>query len=404
MWKHGLASGMVSWNSNVPLDDETGYVDETYFDSENGYSSCYVMTDLTKHKDKWMVDSRCTNHLSPYLDDFVSKEDHERNCKTANGKIMSIYGPGTVLLKHNNGEHHKTLVFTGVYYAPHVSHHLLAVTTLTKQGFTCMIGDKTQIWDKTGNLVITTEQLNSSDSLHWFLLSPMQPDSKASSIQRNSNYLLWHGHIGHCSHNAHHHAFNHVSGIPKLDIPPTLRSCCRCSLGKATEQPFPPSITRGTQPLGLVYTDLCEFPVHSRTKHVWIMTFLDDFSGYGSIVCLKRKLDAATAFCNWFVWTKKACGYKLLELCLDHGGEYISSDLWNFLSKNGVEHQMTVPHTPQQNGRAEHFNRTLLEKSEAMQQHACLPPFFWQDAVETSSHIYNRQPIRHHCYGFSPLS
>jgi hypothetical protein len=29
-----------------------------------------------------------------------------------------------------------------------------------------------------------------------------------------------------------------------------------------------------------------------------------------------------------------------------------------------------------------------------MCQHACLPPSFWQDAVETSLHIYNRQPMR----------
>ena len=124
------------------------------------------------------------------------------------------------------------------------------------------------------------------------------------------------------------------------------------------------------------------------------MTFLDDFSGYSSIVCLKRKSDAATTFRNWFVWAEKASGNKLLTLRSDRGGEYISSDLRNFLSDNGVEHQMTVPHTPQQNGRAERFNRTLLEKSEAMRQHACLPPFFWQDAVETSLHINNRQPIQ----------
>jgi hypothetical protein len=29
-----------------------------------------------------------------------------------------------------------------------------------------------------------------------------------------------------------------------------------------------------------------------------------------------------------------------------------------------------------------------------MRQHTCLPPSFWQDAVETSLHIYNRQPMR----------
>ena len=71
----------------------------------------------------------------------------------------------------------------------------------------------------------------------------------------------------------------------------------------------------------------------------------------------------------------------------------MSSALWNFLSENGIEHQKTVPHTPQQNGRAERFNHTLLDKSEAMQQHACLLPTFWQDAIETSLHIYNQQPM-----------
>ena len=59
-------------------------------------------------------------------------------------------------------------------------------------------------------------------------------------------------------------------------------------------------------------------------------------------------------------------------------------------------HQMLVPHTPQQNGCAKRFNRTLLEKAEAIHQHACLPCSFWQDAVETALHIYNRQPMCHH--------
>ena len=67
-----------------------------------------------------------------------------------------------------------------------------------------------------------------------------------------------------------------------------------------------------------------------------------------------------------------------------------------FFASRGISHQRTVPHTPQQNGRAERFNQTLLEKAEAMRHHACLPNIFWQDAVETALHIYNRQPMRRH--------
>ena len=87
-----------------------------------------------------------------------------------------------------------------------------------------------------------------------------------------------------------------------------------------------------------------------------MMTFLDAFLGYGSITCLKKKSDADTAFRNWFAWAEKSSGNKLLKLHSDCGGEYMSSALWNFLSENGIKHQVTVPHTPQQNGRAERFN------------------------------------------------
>ena len=173
------------------------------------------MTDSVNDQDKWMVDSGCTEHLLPYLDNFVSKED--------------------------------------------------------------------------------------------------------------CTYLLWHGRVEHCFWNTLQHATTHVSGLPKLQIlnnpQPQYGRWMAFPLEKAIQWPFPPLYTRG---------------------------------------------------------------------------EYLSSDLRTFLSKNGIKHQMTVPHIPQQNGKAEHFNCTLLEKSKVMWQHAYLLPFFWQDAVETSLHIYNRQPICHH--------
>ena len=94
-------------------------------------------------------------------------------------------------------------------------------------------------------------------------------------------------------------------------------------------------------------------------------------------------------------WAETQTGYRLRSIRSDRGGEYINQSLKMFLLSRGIEHQTSVPRTPQQNGQAERFNRTILEKSEAMRQHACLPPSFWQDAVETALHIYNRQPMRH---------
>jgi hypothetical protein len=124
-----------------------------------------------------------------------------------------------------------------------------------------------------------------------------------------------------------------------------------------------------------------------------MITFIDDASGFSALHFLRSKADAVTALQNLITWAEAQTGYRLRSIRSDRGGEYINQSLRTFLSSGGIEHQISVPHTPQQNGRAEHFNRTILEKSEAMRQHACLPPSFWQDTVETSLHIYNRQPM-----------
>src|SRR5882762_10090358 len=55
---------------------------------------------------------------------------------------------------------------------------------------------------------------------------------------------------------------------------------------------------------------------------------------------------------------------------------------------------LTMPHSPQQNGRAERFNRTIMEKGTSMLHHAGLSLGFWQVAVEAAVHIYNHTPSR----------
>ena len=124
-----------------------------------------------------------------------------------------------------------------------------------------------------------------------------------------------------------------------------------------------------------------------------MITFIDDALGFAALHFLRSKADAVTALQDLVSWAEAQTGYCLRSIHSDRGGEYINQSLKMFLSSRGIEHQTSVPCTPQQNGQAEHFNRTILEKSEAMHQHACLPPSFWQDAVETALHIYNRQPM-----------
>ncbi len=46
------------------------------------------------------------------------------------------------------------------------------------------------------------------------------------------------------------------------------------------------------------------------------------------------------------------------KLRTDNGGEYVSKDFDNYFTSKGVEHQLTIPHSPQQYTVAERLNCT----------------------------------------------
>lgn len=62
------------------------------------------------------------------------------------------------------------------------------------------------------------------------------------------------------------------------------------------------------------------------------------------------------------------------------------------LKAQGIHREMTVPHTPQQNGVAERKNRTLVEAARTMLSHAKLPNVYWAEAVATAAYIQNQLP------------
>ena len=69
-----------------------------------------------------------------------------------------------------------------------------------------------------------------------------------------------------------------------------------------------------------------------------------------------------------------------------------------YLTENGIEHQMSMPDSPQQNGRAERFQQTIINGAEAMRHHAGLSNGFWIYAVKAKLHTYNVTPINHADY------
>jgi transposase InsO family protein len=156
--------------------------------------------------------------------------------------------------------------------------------------------------------------------------------------------------------------------------------------------PFPLSNNHTNKPLELVHTDVHYVGTQSQTGYLYWITFINDAAWFYTVIPIKTKSEAFSAFKRYKAFAKNLLGRKIKVLRDDKGGEYMSEAFKNFTDECGIVWQHTVPNRPQQNGVAEHANRTLAEGVTAMLNDSGLPKGFWEYCLGTFIHTWNRCP------------
>jgi hypothetical protein len=108
---------------------------------------------------------------------------------------------------------------------------------------------------------------------------------------------------------------------------------------------------------------------------------------------LKSKDQAIDAIHQFLKMVQTQHKTQVLKFMSDGGGEYQSKAFHRMLADQGIELLLSPPCTPQVNGRAKHFMRTLTEKADAMRHTSGTPDSWWEFAVEHAVHVYNRTPL-----------
>ena len=105
-------------------------------------------------------------------------------------------------------------------------------------------------------------------------------------------------------------------------------------------------------------------------------------------------MEVFTHFQKWKAQVEKSIGREVKTLRSDNGGEYISKEFTSYLTIEGIKHEQTPPHTPQQNDVAERLNCTLIEGVRSMLADSKLPHRFWVEGLSTMVYLQNRSPTR----------
>lgn len=189
-------------------------------------------------------------------------------------------------------------------------------------------------------------------------------------------YDIMHRCFAHPSDEVLHKAVTHCKGFPtdKVRFPREAPICPACIGGKMTSRPFPANKhVRAIRPFERMHSDLKEFPIRSYHKNKWFLSGIDEFTSWAWVVPIDSKAKAFNVIKGIYGLIQTRFNAHVEEWKFDEGGEFMSKALDTFLKEKGTQLRYSTPHTPQQNGHAERFNRTIMEKAQAMQIEACLP-------------------------------
>ena len=170
-----------------------------------------------------------------------------------------------------------------------------------------------------------------------------------------------------------------------------IQFCESCLEGKQHRGPYPAhSESRSMEVLELVHSDVCgKINAKSLSGAEYFLTFIDDKTRYTWTYILKKKIEVFNKFCEWTAMVEKSTGRSLKVLRTDNGGEYTSREFEEYLRKEGIKHELTIPKCPQQNGVAERLNRTLLDMVHSMLSDSNLAQIFCAEALSTAVYIRN---------------
>ena len=341
----------------------------------------------------WWYDTCATVHVTYDKSLFKTFEESKGNHEIQMGNEVKskVLGKGTIDVFFTSG---KKVTLVNVLYVPDMNRNLISGDLLGKPGIKAvyesgkLILTKSNVFLGKGYSCEGMVKLCTNDVT--FNVNNNKASSSTYMIEHDSLFL-WHLRLAHIG-------FSTMKRVKKCGmIDCDIRNygkCETCVKAKMIKKPFP-NVVRNSKLLDLIHYDLCELNgILTRGGKRYFITFIDDYSRYTYVYLLKQKDEAFGAFKIFKAEVENQLNIKIKVLRSDRGGEYFSNEFTHFCEENGIIHESSAPHTPQQNGVAERKNRTFLEMINSMIVYSKLNNNLWGEALLTACHILNRIPMK----------
>ena len=330
----------------------------------------------------WYLDSGSTRHATNNLALLSNVKQLQKpldiNTAEEGGKIkathVGVYRGHTLV----DGER-KDVVMEGVYYSKQLRANLLSLRLLHEKGLQLLFIEDCKVMIKAKGETVAYAKLSNG-------MYEVELYAANESIYFSDADKLWHRRLGHINKEylKQMKDDNMVTGLSEKQEKVDCESCIK---GKQAELPYKKQRPKTSRILERVHTDVCgPITPASHDGYKYFVSFIDDYSHFACVYLIKQKSDVFATFQKYEKAVTTKFNSKIAHLRCDQGREYLSNEQLKYYEENGIELETTVGYCPKQNGVAERFNRSVVEKARTMLIESGMKKYMWGEAVLTATY------------------
>jgi hypothetical protein len=142
-----------------------------------------------------------------------------------------------------------------------------------------------------------------------------------------------------------------------------------------------------------LHADTVAVPTPGADGERYFITLLDEHSNFACSIPLSSKSSVAANLIDEIRRWERDTGCKVHTIRTDRGTEFMNKTFHAFCAENGIHTEYSAAYTPEQNGRAERMNRTVIEKARTLLLGVEADEELWVEAVLTAVHLHNLMPV-----------
>ena len=335
---------------------------------------------------KWLIDSGCSAHMTSNKNILYNLRPYSGSITIANGKHINVSEIGTCNIKVNG----VILKLKNVLYVPEIMENIISVKEIINEGHQVNFLKPNSNITLIGKKAILKINLT-NENKQTYLLSKLS--THQNYVVNNNDTYKWHQRLGHVNNTTIKNMIQMKSAfnIPNKMNMEHLPECEICIKGKLKKSSYPKEVNYSSSKFGELLVMDTAGPINTEQQHKrYYLLIIDHFTRFTWIFTIERPKEIKYELKRFITKIENQFNTKIKNIRTDNGNEFNNEVMKEFCEEKGINHQKTSPYSPQSNGIAERYNRTIKNMIRYMLINANLPNIFWTYAAEYAVYILNR--------------